>query len=82
MMSRIARELGPTAQHVWLGIAVHRSADGTCWPSMVTVAELTGLSRKSVQRWVARLEQAGFIEVMRRTSERGDPDTHLYRIVS
>jgi hypothetical protein len=70
--------LPPSARYVLLVLASHVNPDtGWAWPSYVTLAEETGLSRQRVIDLVKLLEHAGAIEV-RRGHGRGH--TNFYRV--
>jgi len=48
----------------------------TCWPSHATLSQVTGFTRRTIIRHLARLEKQGFIEVVVRRGH-----TTLYTIV-
>lgn len=59
-----ASSLSPTARHVALTIATYMDAvGGGAWPSMATLADDTGRSRRTVARAVQELEEHGYLEV-------------------
>lgn len=49
---------------------------GECWPSIDTVAEILGVSRRTVERHLAKLEAIGAI---RKESGKASGETNLYR---
>jgi hypothetical protein len=51
------REMSATDWRVYACIALHADASGRAYPSMATIAEMTGLKRKNVPRTTARLER-------------------------
>lgn len=52
----------PARRLVALAIADHVSdEDGTAWPSLATLAELTGLERRQVRRHVSALVEDGWV---------------------
>jgi DNA-binding transcriptional MocR family regulator len=55
--------LGGPATAVLRDLADHASESGSCWPAVATMAAETGLSRRTVQRALRRLEAAGLISV-------------------
>lgn len=68
-----ASSLTPTARHVALAIATYMDADGGgAWPSMATLSDDTGRSRRTVARAVQELEQAGYLDVSSGGGRRGD----------
>lgn len=55
-----------SAKLVLLCLVDHASAkDGTCWPSLTRIAEMTGCSRNTVVRAIDHLEEDGLITVDR-----------------
>lgn len=62
-----AAELSNGARLVALAIATYadHATGAGAWPSQVTLAKVTGLNRRSVQRALQRLETAGIIQVQR-----------------
>ena len=56
------RELSATDWHVLACIALHADAAGRAWPSMGTIAEMTGIRRKDVPRTIRRLEQLRLLQ--------------------
>ena len=62
-----ARELTHAEAHVLAFIFAHvgggKGGSGTAWPSLRTIAEGTGSSRRTVQRAVDRFIQLGFAAV-------------------
>ncbi len=61
----------PTAKLVLMALADHANADGECWPTMKTVAELAGVSQRSVHNHVKALETAGLVERVERRMHGG-----------
>ncbi|MCU0510699.1 MAG: helix-turn-helix domain-containing protein [Anaerolineae bacterium] len=69
-----APRIGAHAMAVYLVLALH--ADATtrqCFPSMRTISRLSKLSRPTVLRAIAILEEERLIKVERRRRARGDP---------
>jgi len=58
-------EIGRAAP-VYIVLAKHADADGVAWPSHKTIAEVTGLSERSICRCLETLESVGLIEKKRR----------------
>ncbi len=56
-------EAGPQEKLILLALVSYADADGACWPSVETLARGTGLGRRTVQRVLRRLEQAGLVDV-------------------
>lgn len=67
-----ASTLTPTARHVGLTIATYMDKDGAgAWPSLATLADDTGRSRRTVARAVGELRELGFLEVESGGGRRG-----------
>ena len=69
-----------TAHDVLVYATIARYADsstGVAWPSRQTVAEAARCDIKTVDRCVARLVQAGFLEKHKRSTEKGD-ESNVY----
>lgn len=71
--------LTPAAVKVYLAIAVHTDAQRTAFPSVNTLASLCGISKRSVQRGVAELEDAGLVRVDR-SKVNGIPQPNHYTL--
>ena len=68
--------LHPSDKLVLLALGAHTDTNGRCWPSVATLAELSGLRDRSVQRSVVRLTAAGYVELERRAGR-----ATIYRVV-
>lgn len=70
----------PTRKAVLLALANRANHDsGLCCPSIDRLAKETDLSRRSVFRALADLEEAGFIQRVRRQRENGSDTSNEYR---
>lgn len=65
-------DLDATAKHVALTLSVYMNRRGIAWPSRVSLAAGTSRTIRTVERAVARLEQAGFLVVARSTGRRSN----------
>lgn len=65
---------------VWAVLQRHANADDVCWPSIRRIAELCHTGTRQVIRAIAELEQAGWLDVHRRTSADGDAESNLYYV--
>ncbi len=84
--NRVITEFGPQLRPHALAIylALARYADNTtrtCFPSVPTLARLTGMSRPTATKALRKLEAAGLITITPRRTETGDPCSHLYALV-
>ncbi|MEG0091251.1 MAG: helix-turn-helix domain-containing protein [Oscillospiraceae bacterium] len=67
-------------------IAVYRylkdraNKDGTCYPSIGTIAKDLNLSRRTVQRAIADLEQTGHLQKEQRWRENGGKSSLLFTV--
>lgn len=66
---------------VYDAIASHANKDGEAWPSIQRLCELTGWSRKIVERSIARLIEAGILTKERRFTA-GMKNSNLYRLTA
>lgn len=57
-----AADLPAGAFRVMIALCQHVDAKGRAFPSQETLRDLTGLSLKTTKKWLARLEQAGWID--------------------
>src|SRR5262245_14878514 len=68
------RELTATDWRVLACILLHADTSGQAYPSLSTIAEMTGLKRKNIPRTIARLERFGLL-----TREPNGPNgTNIY----
>lgn len=65
--------LTTTERFVLVGMANH-DGDGGCWPAIATLARYTGITERSVQRAIGRLETLGYV-----TRQIGEGGTHQTR---
>lgn len=76
----IKSQLEPTTRHVCLTIGCHMAADGSgCFPSYQTIADESGLSRRSVIEHVGKAAAAGYLTVDARQRENGSASSNIYR---
>jgi len=74
--------LGPYGLAIYYALCRHANDDRECWPSLQTMADETGMSRRQAIREVDRLVEIGLIKKESRTNDQhGDPDSNLYIIV-
>jgi len=52
----------------WLLICLiaFKGSNKTCWPSHRTLAEIAGVHRSTIRRWVEELKKAGYLKTKRR----------------
>lgn len=59
-------------------LGLYTDADGVCWPARATLAADLGVSVDTVDRGLAALVEAGWLEVLPRQTAEGDRDSNLY----
>jgi DNA-binding MarR family transcriptional regulator len=68
------------ARTVYMYLRDRADADGKCWPGVKRIASDLHLSRRTAQRALADLEQAGYIRRDERFRENGSRTSNLYTI--
>lgn len=70
-------ELSQPARHLLLLLADHfNDNEGAAWPSHIRLANMMGVDRRSVIRWMHELKEAGIVRQHFRKNK-----TNLYRLV-
>jgi biotin operon repressor len=62
---------------VYCVLAAHADDRGRCYPSQATIADLLGVSARTVKRAVARLQQVGHVRVLEQGGGRGRSTHYL-----
>ena len=75
-----AAELPHRAVAVYMYLRDRSNGDGTCWPSIGTIARELRLSRSSVLRALNDLYRAGFLEKQNRHRPNGSLTSNLFTI--
>lgn len=73
-------ELSHRAKVVYMYLRDRADAEGKCWPGVKTIAAELRLSRRTVQRAFADLEQAGLIQRDERYRENGSRTSNIYTV--
>jgi Helix-turn-helix domain len=81
IIDRFAREVGSHGIAVYNVLVRFADREGTCWPSVGTIAEILGLCRRSVTRALQALEHAGLIAIEPRYASRGGRTSNMYRLL-
>lgn len=69
--SGLVAEVGATPFCVWLAIKSHANFQtGEAWPSIRRMAEITGLSKTTVQKALERLEEAKLLRVTKKGNQK------------
>ncbi|WP_445005125.1 helix-turn-helix domain-containing protein [Halomonas mongoliensis] len=71
------RRLGARDLRILGVLYAHAGSDRVCWPAVATLAELTGIDRRDVQRTIRRLEDFGWVRV---EAGGGRASTSRYRL--
>ncbi len=69
-------DVGGAAKLVALVLANYANEKGLAWPSIESLAEKTGLSKRQLQRIVPQIEKAGLLRI---TTGGGRKRTHRYQ---
>ncbi len=75
-------KVAPTTKLVLLCLADTANDDGECWPSLQTIANKTGLTRRAVINHVNILCRAGFLTKKIRHKKNGEQTSSLLKIVA
>ena len=73
-------ELPSRARAVYMYLRDRSDAEGKCWPSIKTIASDMKLSRSTVKRALADLEQHGYLKKLPRYRANGSSTSNLYSI--
>ena len=76
-----ASDLPHRARAVYMYLKDRTNKDGTCWPSILTIARALKLSRATVCRALDDLCRAGLLEKSKRWRENGGRTSNLYKIL-
>ena len=71
----------PTQKLVLMALCDHVDEQGLCWPSVKLIAERSGCKRRTVQRHLRDLEQAGVIEAIPHYRDDGSQTSNRYRVI-
>jgi hypothetical protein len=70
----------PMSKALLLELAAMSNMEGECWPSMAYLAKMFRVTARSVQRYIAKLREAGLILSEERARENGGQTSNLYRL--
>ena len=73
--------LGPVDILVYLALAKYSDGEGTCWPSMATLAKLARCARCSVVKSIARLVARGYLHRTPRFRPDGGVTSNAYQLM-
>ena len=73
-------ELPSRARAVYMYLRDRSDAEGKCWPGIKTIARDMNLSRSTVKRALADLEQHGYLATLPRYRPNGSNTSNLYTL--
>ena len=76
--------LGATGIAIYALLARHVGSDGKAFPTLHRFQTLLGLSRNTVKKYLKLLAspEVGLIRIVERTTLNGDPDSHIYELLT
>lgn len=80
VLDKYGATIGPLGIAVYNALCRFASRDGTAFPSLHKLAEITGMSRPSVTKYLRVLKDCGLIDIESRTTDAGDSDSNWYTI--
>jgi hypothetical protein len=75
------QELGPVDLLVYIALAKHADSNGTCWPSLATIARLARVCRSSVAQAIKHLEARGYLQRTARFRPDGGVTSNVYKLI-
>lgn len=75
-----ASDLPHRAISVYMYLRDRAGKDGTCFPSIPTIAAELNISKSTVKRALSDLEKAGYIRRERRYRQTGGNSSNLYHV--
>src|SRR3954469_1046811 len=67
---------------VYMALARFANQEGTCWPSLATIAKRTGMSRMQVIRELAKLQALGLIASEHQWGSKGEHRANIYTLLN
>jgi len=71
----------PSAKLVLVCLADHAGHDGVAWPGTSRIGDMTGLSSRTIRRWLDEFEEQGLISRVRRRRKNGTLGTYEYQLL-
>jgi hypothetical protein len=75
------QELGPVDILVYLALAKHADNEGTCWPSMATIARVARVCRSKAFQAIKHLEACGYLRRTARFRPDGGVTSNAYHLM-
>ncbi len=73
--------LGPVDVLVYLALAKHADGEGTCWPSMATIARVARVCRSKAFQAIKHLEALGYLKRTARFRPDGGVTSNAYKLI-
>jgi len=73
--------LGPVDILVYIALAKHADGEGTCWPSMATIAKVARVCRSKAFEAIKHLEACGYLERTARFRPDGGVTSNVYKLM-
>jgi len=73
--------LGPVDILVYLALAKHADSEGTCWPSMATIAKVARVCRSKAFQAIKHLEALGYLKRTARFRPDGGVTSNAYQLI-
>lgn len=73
--------LGPVDILVYLALAKHADGEGSCWPSLSTIAKIARVHRSSVIQAIKHLEARGYLKRTARFRPDGGVTSNVYQLM-
>lgn len=75
------QQLGPVDILVYLALAKHADGEGTCWPSMATIAKVARVCRTKAFQAIKHLEACGYLKRTARFRPDGGVTSNAYQLM-
>lgn len=82
VIDRYGKEIGCIGVALLALLTRMADSEGRCFPSLATIEDRLGCSRSGSKTYLRKLQTAGLIEIERRRSTCGDPDSNAYLVHS
>lgn len=73
-------DLSHRAKAVYMYLKDRSNSQGSCFPSMQTIAKDLGLSKSTVKRAIGDLKRSGFLKTEQRYRDNGGKSTLMFRL--
>ncbi len=78
---RLVPIVGTTAAAVYMCLASRADRDGRCWPSIDTIAQDAGITRRPAQMALAKLVDVGLVEITKGATPKGASKANVYQLL-